>query len=300
MKPTITVFTPTYNRAYCLNRCYESLKRQTLKDFCWLVIDDGSTDNTKSLVEKWIQETKDFNIRYIYKENGGLHTGYNKAIEVMNTELCVCIDSDDYMPNDAIEKIIKKWNEKKNENYAGIIGLDYDITNKIIGKKLPEQIDVDINELFIEGKLIGDKKLVLRTDLYKKVAPMPSFNGEKNFNPNYMNILIGEEYKFIVLNENLCFVEYQENGMTNGILKQYLNSPNSFAEIRRLYMKLNKANLKFKLRHAIHYDSSCIIAKKYKHILTKSPQKTLTILMIPFGMLLTWYIKLNVYKKQKS
>jgi glycosyltransferase involved in cell wall biosynthesis len=291
VKKAITVFTPTYNRAHCIHLCYESLKRQTSKDFCWVIIDDGSTDNTKVLVDEWIKETKDFEIKYYYKSNGGLHTGYNFAIEKMDTELCVCIDSDDFMPDDAVEKILNLWKSNKDEKYAGIIGLDFSFKNEIIGKPLPNEKDVDINELMIKGKLIGDKKLVVRTELYKKVAPMPSFNKEKNFNPNYMNILIGEEYRFLVLNENLCFVEYQKDGMTNNILNQYLNSPNSFAQIRRLYLTLGKATLIFKLRHAIHYTSSCIIAKKIKDIYIESPNKLLTILMAPFGFLLTLYIK---------
>lgn len=99
---TLTVFTPTYNRAHTLGRTYESLLRQTDQDFEWLVIDDGSTDNTRRLVQGWIAEDK-IPIRYIHKENGGLYTGYNTAYANIETELCVCIDSDDYMPDDAVE-----------------------------------------------------------------------------------------------------------------------------------------------------------------------------------------------------
>lgn len=295
-KTTITVFTPTYNRDYCLKNCYDSLKRQTSKDFCWLVIDDGSIDNTENLVKSWMKECNDFKIDYVYKENGGLHTAYNKAIEIIDTELCICIDSDDYMPNDAIEKIIKKWKKDGDKKYAGIIGLDYYTNGNIIGKKLPEKKDVNINELFIKGLLVGDKKLVIRTELYKMVAPMPTFNGEKNFNPNYMNIQIGEEFDFLVMNENLCFVEYQENGMTYNIFNQYINSPNSFAQIRRLYLSLENSTILFKIRHAIHYNSSCILSKKYKDIIAKSPNKYATFLTFPLGMILTLYIKLKASK----
>ena len=100
---TLTVFTPTFNRAYCLHLCYESLLRQTCTDFEWLVVDDGSTDNTRALVNGWIQDGK-ISVRYIYKENGGMHTGYNTAYDNIDTELAVCIDSDDYMPDDADRK----------------------------------------------------------------------------------------------------------------------------------------------------------------------------------------------------
>ena len=85
----ITVFTPTYNRAYCLNKCYESMQKQSCKAFDWLIVDDGSTDNTKELVEKWIKQKTEFNIRYIYKENGGMHTAYNTAYANIDTALSV-------------------------------------------------------------------------------------------------------------------------------------------------------------------------------------------------------------------
>ena len=85
---TLTIFTPTYNRAHTLKRTYESLCRQTCNDFEWLIIDDGSTDNTKGLVNTWIADNV-LSIRYIYQENGGLYTGYNTAYANITTELCV-------------------------------------------------------------------------------------------------------------------------------------------------------------------------------------------------------------------
>src|SRR5690606_35774747 len=97
---TITVFTPTYNRAHLLPRLYESLCRQTSKDFLWLVIDDGSVDNTKEIVQSWIKENI-IQIEYHFKENGGMHTGHNMAIKNIKTELCMCVDSDDYLLDDS-------------------------------------------------------------------------------------------------------------------------------------------------------------------------------------------------------
>ena len=138
MQKPITVFTPTYNRAYILPKCYASLNRQTCKDFEWLIIDDGSTDGTKELVDQWQTRENGYPIRYIYKQNGGLHTGYNTAIANMKTELSVCIDSDDSMPENAIECILTEWKYAKDSGAAGLIGLDVDQTGKLIGKRLPE------------------------------------------------------------------------------------------------------------------------------------------------------------------
>ena len=103
---TLTVFTPAFNRAHTLVRTYESLCRQTCQDFCWLVVDDGSTDNTRQLVEGWIEEGR-IPVRYIYKENGGLHTAYNTAYANIDTELNMCVDSDDFLPDDAVDLILK-------------------------------------------------------------------------------------------------------------------------------------------------------------------------------------------------
>ena len=103
----ITIFTPSYNRAALLTRCYESLKKQTCKNFIWMVIDDGSTDHTVELVAEWQGKQCGFPIQYYYKENGGLHTAYNEAISHIDTPLCVCIDSDDFMPEDAVEQAVQ-------------------------------------------------------------------------------------------------------------------------------------------------------------------------------------------------
>ena len=121
--PTLTVFTPAYNRAHTISRTYESLCRQTCKDFIWLVVDDGSTDGTRKLIEQWIADGI-IPIQYIYQENQGMHGAHNTAYRNIATELNTCIDSDDYMPDDAVEQIIDFWKKHGSDRYAGIIGLD--------------------------------------------------------------------------------------------------------------------------------------------------------------------------------
>ena len=98
MEKTLTIFTPAYNRAHTIDRTYQSLIRQTCKDFLWLIVDDGSTDGTKKLVEGWIRENK-IPISYIYQENQGMHGAHNTAYKNITTELNTCIDSDDWMPD---------------------------------------------------------------------------------------------------------------------------------------------------------------------------------------------------------
>lgn len=290
---TLTVFTPAYNRARTLERCYKSLQRQSDKNFEWLIVDDGSSDNTAEVVKQWQTERNDFNIRYIYKENGGLHTAYNTAIENISTELSVCIDSDDYMPDNAVEMILDFWKHNGSDKYAGITGLDFDInTQKNIGGFYPKQKSINLIDVLV-GKypdVYGDKKHVVRTDLYKKYAPMKVYKGEKNYNPHCLHLLISQEKDFLILNEYLCFVDYQPDGMTNNMLWQYYNSPNSFADIRLLYLSFPNTSLKFRTRHSVHYCSSCILAHR-KGYIKESPCSGLAVLCTPIGFLLSRYIK---------
>lgn len=288
-KKLLTVFTSTYNRAHTLHLGYEALLRQTCKDFVWLIVDDGSTDHTRELVENWINNGCPFKIEYCYKENGGLHTGYNTAIKLINTELCVCIDSDDYMPDNAVEQIIAFWNKYGSLHYAGIIGLDCDEEGKPLGGILPRIDSLFLVELTCKYHYRGDVKIVLRTDLLKQVAPMPTFNDEKNFNPIYLILQVGNKYPFLILNENLCYVKYDTGGMSNQIFNQYRNSPNSFRELRLLNMNLLRTTLSFRFKQHIHYVSSCLLAKRHD-ILQKSPDKFLTLLAYPLGRLLFYFI----------
>ncbi len=295
---TLTVFTPTYNRAHTLERAYRSLCRQTCKDFEWLVIDDGSTDNTRELIQSFIQEGL-IPIHYIYKENGGLYTGYNVAYAEIQTELNVCVDSDDFMPDNAVELIVKTWREHGSDKYAGIIGLDYYYeTHKPIGGLFPKGLtECYYLDLYIKQIHLGDSKQVMRTDLMKRVAPQVGFPGEKNFNPVYMLLQVCDEYPLLVLNENLCMVEYQEtDSMSKAIFKQYMNSSRSFAKTRIMEMQLKRSTWPNKVRSAIHYVAECLIAHD-KDWLRNSPLKLMTLCMAPLGLVLSIYIR---YKAVKS
>lgn len=294
----LTIFTPAYNRAHTLPRTYESLCKQNCKDFIWLVIDDGSTDNTHEVVDKWINSQKSFEIRYVYKENGGLHTGYNTAIELLDTELAVCVDSDDWLTADAVDKIMSHWKRYGNSSVAGIAALDMYESGEIIGDKFPELstinlIDMQIGKYSIKN---GDKKLIVRSDLYKSVAPQKTCNGEKNFNPHYMHLQISKKYDFLVLNEPLCVVEYQQNGMSNNIYKQYRDSPNSFAELRKLTLTFEQAHLSYKFRQYIHLVSSCFLAKNFSYC-NDVPNPLLLAVSFPFGIALFLYV---LYKTKNN
>lgn len=288
----ITVFTPTYNRAKLIRRVYDSLVRQTNQQFKWLVIDDGSTDDTKTVIHDCIKENK-IEISYVYKVNGGLHTGYNAAIERLDTELSICVDSDDWLPDDAIERILKVWNERKADDIAGLIGLDYTAGGDLIGDHLPDGASINPIDLLASKTNHGDKKYVVRTDCYKKVAPMPEFAGEKNFNPHYMILKLSADYRFVAVDAPLCIVDYQPDGMTANQFKQYVNSPRSYAELRRVIMGLPRVPAGYLLKTTIHYCSSSQISRNRNYI-RESPKPLLTLLCTPAGWLLTAYIRRSV------
>ena len=312
---TLTVFTPTYNRKHTIVRTYESLCSQLNDDFDWLIIDDGSSDGTREWVESlgekivsfggrfdWMGRllegeddnhftvnTDKFAIEYIYKPNGGLYTGYNVAYATIQTELCVCIDSDDYMPDDAVEKIIACWRMRGGDKYAGLLGLDYNIaTEEFIGGNFPDgRNEVFFYDLHLKKLHGGDTKPVLRTALMREVAPQVGFPGEKNFNPVYMMMQVCDNYPILLLNENLCNVEYQvgADSMSQGIWRQYMNSAKSFAKLRLLELSLKHNTAKNKTRVCIHYISSCLLSKDGDW-LKKSPLKVITILLAPVGFAL--------------
>jgi len=284
----LTVFTPTYNRAYCIHQCYESLKRQTCKDFIWLIIDDGSTDNTKGIVNGWIDENI-IQIKYHWQDNQGMHGAHNTAYELIDTELNVCIDSDDYMPDDAVEKIIDTWKRYGSNEVSGIIALDANHKNEIIGTRLPQHIKRStLFDLYNKYGVTGDKKLVYRTELTKQY-PYPLFENERYVGLAYKYHMIDKQYEMILMNEIICCVEYLEDGSSRNMLNQYRKNPRGFAFYRKEMMKLPFASLSFKYRQAIHYVSSSLIGKN-RNFLQDTPSKGLTLLAIPLGIALYFYI----------
>ena len=288
---TLTIFTPVYNRAHTIGCTYESLCRQTCKDFEWLVVDDGSTDNTKELVASWIQEDK-IPIRYIYQENQGMHGAHNTAYHNIHTELNTCIDSDDYMPDDAVELIVSFWKKYGSDKYAGLIGLDQDTNGNIIGTSFPESMKkTTLTDFYAQGGA-GDKKLVYRTEVIKAYPDYPIFEGEKYVGLAYKYMLIDQDYNLLTLNKPLVTVEYQLDGSSHSMYRQYWNNPKGFAFLRKAEMMLTKS-WKRCFMCCIHYVSSSIISKN-KHFLKESPKKVETCLAVPFGFALFLWIRHKV------
>ncbi|MDR6157742.1 glycosyltransferase involved in cell wall biosynthesis [Chryseobacterium sp. SLBN-27] len=291
MRKSITVFTPTYNREKTLKRLYNSLCGQTNQDFKWIVIDDGSSDHTAALFEDWKAENK-IEIEYYYQTNKGKLAAQILALEYIDTELFTCIDSDDYMPADAVAQIVEFWKTHKKSNYAGIIGLDAYKDGAIAGERLPDVKESTYSELVDHYKMKGDKKYIFNTEVYKKYLPYPYFEDEIFHEVSWIFTLIDQKYKFLISNEVYCIIEYQHDGLSNGLYKRYKNSPKSFMEYRKVKMQYG-INKKVKLKNAVHYISSCIFAGKW-NFFKNSPAKIYTLAAIPFGVLLNIYINYKI------
>lgn len=296
-KIILTVFTPAYNRAHTLPRTYESLCQQNCKDFVWLIVDDGSQDNTAELVKQWQSRDNGFEIRYVFKENGGMHTAHNTAYENIETELNVCIDSDDKLAPGAVEKILQKWDEVKHRGYAGIIGLDSDFTGNVIGKGFPEGLTETTVIGYYAAGGSGDKKLVYRTDIINQYPAYPVFEGEKYVALSYKYRLIDQTYKMAVLDEILCNVEYQPDGSSGTMWKQYLKNPKGFAFWRRTCMQYPYSAKRLVI-DCIHYVSSSLIGGD-KRFIAESPKKLLTIFCVPMGTLLSIVVKNKLHGEKR-
>jgi len=277
-------------------RTYESLCRQTCKDFIWLVVDDGSSDNTRELVESWMAEGN-IPIRYIHQQNQGMHGAHNTAYRNIDTPLNTCIDSDDFMPDDAVEKILDCWHKQGSDKYAGLIGLDVTQDGKVIGTSFPEGMKTTTLQGFYEAGGRGDKKMVYRTDVIKRYPEYPLFEGERYVGLAYKYMLIDQDYQLLTLNEPLVIVEYQQDGSSFSMYKQYWNNPRGFAFFRKAEMRTTRS-LKRKLQVCTHYVSSSIIGRNW-HFLQESPEKLLTFLCIPSGIALYCWIRYKVKKNAK-
>lgn len=287
-KPFLTVFTPAYNRGYTLPRTYESMKQQKNTDFIWLIVDDGSSDNTAELVRQWQAEKNDFVIQYVYKENGGMHTAHNTAYAMIDTELNTCVDSDDALAPNAVQLIYDAWQKVKDKGYAGLLALDAEFNGKLIGKGFPEGLTETTLYGYYKNGGAGDKKLILRTDVVRQYPSYPTFEGERFVALGSLYHMIDRDYLLSVLDEVVCLVEYMPDSSTNNMIRQYYRNPNGF-RYSRLVELGSPLSMKRKLKVYCHYAAESILAGK--SILRDAPNKLFGLLSIPVGAVLALYIR---------
>lgn len=228
--PFITILTPTYNRASLLPRLFDSLLRQTNKNFEWIVVDDGSTDDTREVVSGLESKCGGaFPIIYVYKANGGKHMAINIGAERARGELLFIADSDDLLTDDALETVENSWHDIANDkSFAGIAGLDIAMdTRKVIGSGLPqEHIDCNAMDIRYRHHVTGDMKEVFRTEVLREF-PFPEFAGER-FCPEQLTwFRIARRYKLRYINKPIYIADYQPDGITAGITRARMRNPSA-------------------------------------------------------------------------
>ena len=244
---TFTVFTPTYNRAHTIERVYNSLINQTFRHFEWLIVDDGSSDNTEELIKKWINE--DFiNIRYYYQNNRGKHTAINKGVREAKGEFFLILDSDDSCVPESLERFKHNWDnipEDKKKEFSGITVHCMDTSGNLIGDEFPKDIkDISPLQMMSKFDIIGEKWGFHKTDIFREL-PFLEIYGEKFIPEGLIWNRMASKFKVRYVNDVLRIYEYSTDSLSASLLKIRCNSPKG---TRLFYQEYNKYKISYKLR----------------------------------------------------
>lgn len=289
--PFFTVFTATFNRAHLLPRVYESLRMQADRDFEWMIVDDGSTDNTRDLVDEWIKGS-DFTIRYYYQPNSGKHVATNRGVSLARGYLFVGVDSDDWLAPNALSSIRKAWLSipiDSREHFAGVVGLFAGPSGAIIGTRFPQKIlDSNAVEIRTKYRVKGDKCGAIRVDVLKQY-PFPENLGR--FVPEALVWnRIARRYSLRFVDEVWGYCDYQPGGLSARSVFHRVTSPHAARLYYKEYVSLSPqlyvpaverlkgyANfVRFSLHANIPLRSQAL----------ESPEKALWLLSLPVGLML--------------
>ncbi len=258
-----TVFTPTYNRATLLPRVYECLEKQTYRDFEWVVVDDGSTDNTEEVI-KGLQNKASFPIRYVAKPNGGKPTAVNRGAKEAQGFFFAILDSDDWYVPAALDRFWQLWHTvpaEQQPNFVGVTGLCSYPAGEVIGDRFPQDVlDSDPIDLRYKFRVYGDKGGVLRTEVMQQF-PYPEDLG-KYISESIVWNRMAKDYKTRFVNEVLCVKEYQAGGISDaGRLLQVRNTHATLFSVKELIGLGNRLPFKERvrayanyIRHSLHQD----------------------------------------------
>lgn len=253
--PTVTIFTPTYNRGYIIHKLFESLKNQTCHDFEWIIIDDGSSDLTEQIVNKWISSEENlFSITYLKKENGGKHRAINQGADLAKGILFFIVDSDDVISPDAVEKIIK-WEADlpSHIQFAGVAG-NRSFSNKAIIGKTFEGHFVDASSLEREKyNIMGDKAEVFYTHILRKYK-FPEFEGENFITESVVWFKIASDgYKIRWFNDIIYTTEYLSDGLTLSGDNSFIKNPLGALYSCKKELKYKELSFKWKLSRLVRF-----------------------------------------------
>ncbi len=289
---SLTIFTPTFNRAYILPSLYESLCEQTCQDFIWIVVDDGSTDNTRELIEGWQNESK-IEIKYRQQENGGKMRAHNRGVEMSETELFMCVDSDDRLASSmVVEDNLKFWALQKEQNFNGLISYD-EISGLISYKEIPkiqsqfpEGVYCSPLGRLYDGGFRGDTTIMFKTDVLRKY-PFPEIDGEKFITEAFVYDQIDQNHQLILFPYYSQYCEYREDGYSRNIFKVFWNNPKGYRMYYNLLVKIGKRPVK----NITRYIGTSLLIRDHTTF-KKSASPFLTLILYPIGILKFFKYKL--------
>lgn len=283
----ITVLTPTFNREGVLRSLWDSLQKQTVKDFEWLVVDDGSTDGTKDLITQ-LQEKSDFPIRYIYKNNGGKHTALNVGIQTICSELIFIVDSDDCVTDDAVESILKIHKKYRSQNnICGYAFLRAFPDGKVNGKKF--DVDEKIGS-YIDVRVNGDDTGADKAEVFKthclKEFPFPEYPNEKFLGEDLVWVRMARKYEMVHINKAIYVGNYLEDGLTNNRRKHNIASPIGCMHRAEEFME-SDLKTRYRIKGGLQYIVYGRFAGvKVVDLIRKSRHKVLATVCTPGGLFL--------------
>lgn len=283
----ITVLTPTFNRGGGLQSLWDSLQKQTVKDFEWLVVDDGSTDGTKNLITQ-LQEKSDFPVRYIYKNNGGKHTALNVGIQTICSELIFIVDSDDCVTDDAVESILKIHKKYRSQNnICGYAFLRAFPDGKVNGKKF--DVDEKIGS-YIDVRVNGDDTGADKAEVFKthclKEFPFPEYPNEKFLGEDLVWVRMARKYEMVHINKAIYVGNYLEDGLTNNRRKHNIASPIGCMHRAEEFME-SDLKTRYRIKGGLQYIVYGRFAGvKVVDLIRKSRHKVLATVCTPGGLFL--------------
>lgn len=266
---------------------WNSLQKQTVKDFEWLVVDDGSTDGTKNLITQ-LQEKSDFLIRYIHKSNGGKHTALNVGIQTICSELTFIVDSDDYVTEDAIESILKIHKKYRlQNNICGYAFLRAFPDGKVNGKKF--EVDEKIGS-YIDVRVNGDDTSADKAEVFKthclKEFPFPEYPNEKFLGEDFVWVRMARKYEMVHINKAIYVGNYLEDGLTNNRRKHNIASPVGCMHRAEEFME-SDLKTRYRIKGGLQYIVYGRFAGvKVVDLIRKSRHKVLATVCTPGGLFL--------------
>lgn len=288
----IAILTPTFNREKTLPSLYHSLLKQTSKNFIWLVIDDGSIDDTEILMTRFIKENK-IKIEYFKQKNLGKHIAINNGVSKINEEITFIVDSDDRLTYDAIEQINKYWEIVDKEKCSGIVFLRDMDDKRTKGKKFPNDLFISkYNDIVIRKSIPLEKAEVVATSELKKY-PFPQFKGEKYMGEGVLWHQIGSLTKTLFVNKVIYIGNYMDDGLTSSGWNLRIKNP--LGAMLNEKLLLNKDYpIFYRFKHSLVYIAYGIFSgKTIKSIIKESGYPRLIRTAVPLGYCVYIVLKLK-------